>query len=144
MLAADDPGAGGIAFPGANQVVMGVAGIRRLAEEIPAWAMRDDARWIASYNSRCIEKFGNGGGNFRRLYAGFLRWARQLDARLVPETAPALAERAADGWTAVAAALAAACEEGAFVDRWREAMEGVAEIAVLEQELFERLAERAS
>ena len=137
-----EAGGGELALAGATRVVTGIAGIRRLAEEIPSWAMRDDARWIASYNARCIEKFGNGGGNFRRLYAGFLRWAQRLDARLVPEPAPELAERAADGWTAVAAALAAASEEGALADRWREAMEGVAEIATLEQELFERLAAR--
>jgi hypothetical protein len=86
----------------------GIDGIRRLAEDLPSWAERDDATWLASYNSSCIEKFGNGGGNFRRLYAGFLEWARELDPEFVPEGASGLATRAADGWTALASTLWAA------------------------------------
>ncbi len=49
----------------------GIAGIRRLAAELPGWGARDDAAELASYNGSCLEKFGNGGGNFRRMYAGF-------------------------------------------------------------------------
>jgi hypothetical protein len=127
--------------------VAGVAGIRRLAEEIPGWAARDDARWLASYNSRCIEKFGNGGGNFRRLYAGFLSWARELDEGLVPEQAPERARQAADGWTALSVTLAGAAEEGAPPDVWREAARratAISEISEIEEDLFTRLAAAAA
>lgn len=126
---------------GPVQVSTGIAGVRRLAHELPAWATRPDARWVASFNGRCIEKFGNGGGNFRRLYAGFLDWARDLDASLVPEAAPALARQAADRWTAVSACLARAAEEGAAADCFEEAAGHAAVIADTEQELFERLAD---
>jgi hypothetical protein len=96
---------GSMATPPDVRVCRGVEAIRAAARDIPGWAAREDAQWIASYNARCIEKFGNGGGNFRRLYAGFLDWARGLDAALVPAEAPGLCTRAADGWTATSDAL---------------------------------------
>jgi hypothetical protein len=120
--------------------VAGVAGIRRLAEDLPGWAARDDSRWLASYNARCIEKFGNGGGNFRRLYAGFLAWARELDAGLVPEQAPERAQQAAEGWTALSVILAAAAEDAAQPGLWREAARRATAIAEIEEDLFTRLA----
>jgi hypothetical protein len=125
-------------------VSTGVDAIRRLARELPGWASREDAQWVASFNSRCIEKFGNGGGNFRRLYAGFLAWARDLDPKLVPEEAPALCVKAADGWTAISASLAEASEEGASADPWKQAAVLAAEVADVEQELFSRLADRVA
>ncbi len=139
-----DGGDGAIDFGAGTTATRGVAAIRRLAEELPTWGVREDAGWIASYNARCIEKFGNGGGNFRRLYAGFLSWARELEAALVPASAPALATRAADGWTAASAALGAAGESGAQAAGWREAAARLAEVAEVERELFERLGEAAA
>jgi hypothetical protein len=88
MLGEESSFAADFAGEGDTRVVTGVAGIRQLAEELPSWGGREDSAWLASYNSRSIEKFGNGGGNFRRLYAGFLTWARELDAGLVDSKAP--------------------------------------------------------
>jgi hypothetical protein len=132
---------GGFASVGPAKVALGVAGIRRFAESLPTWAEREDATWVASFNARCIEKFGNGGGNFRRLYAGFLEWARALDPKLVPRDAPALAVRAADGWTAISERLAEASAEGAPREPWHRAAALAHELAATEQALFERLAE---
>lgn len=123
------------------KVALGVAGIRRFAEVLPAWGEREDATWVASFNARCIEKFGNGGGNFRRLYAGFLEWARALDPKLVPADAAALAHHAADGWTAISERLAEASAEGATHAPWQQAAALARELATTEQALFERLAE---
>ena len=133
----------GFPAPPGAKAALGVAGIRRFAESLPAWAARADAAWVAGFNARCIEKFGNGGGNFRRLYAGFLEWARALDARLVPADTPALATRAADGWTAISGRLAEASSGGGAGDPWAEAAAIARDLADLEQTLFERLADRA-
>jgi len=136
---------GGGGFGDAAQgggVVTGVAGIRRLAEALPDWGQREDATWVASFNARCIEKFGNGGGNFRRLYAGFLEWARALDPQGVPASAPGLAWRAADGWTAISERLAVASSEGAPPAAWAEAAALARDVADTEQALFEQLADR--
>jgi hypothetical protein len=138
------PDGSGEFLPGAAaSAVRGVAGIHRFADELPRWAERPDARWVASFNARCIEKFGNGGGNFRRLYAGFLAWARGLDPKLVPADAPELASRAADGWTAIAQRLGAASAEEAPPTPWAEAAALAREVAGVEQALFERLAGQA-
>jgi hypothetical protein len=122
---------------GVSSLTTGIAGIRHLAAELPVWGTRDDAAELASYNGSCIEKFGNGGGNFRRMYAGFLEWAHELDAASVPAEAADLTRRSADQWTALAHTLWSA-DEG--TDRWDEAGRQASGIADLEQELFERLA----
>lgn len=140
MLGERPERAGGFAMAAPANVALGVAGIRRLAEELPRWAEREDVRWVAGFNARCIEKFGNGGGNFRRLYAGFLAWARELDPKLAPAGAPALATRAADGWTALSERLAEASAEDAPPTVWAEAAALARELARVEQTLFERLA----
>jgi hypothetical protein len=123
------------------RVVEGVEGIRAFATDLPGLRERDDARWIASFNASCIEKFGNGGGNFRRLYAGFLTWARALDARLVPEPAPQLATHAADAWTATSNALFEASQEGSRPAAWDEAASHAQRAADLEERLFGMLAD---
>ena len=129
----DAPGGSDFGGDGA----FGLAGVRRFAEELPRWRERDDCRAFASYNGSVIEKFGNGGGNFRRLYAGYLDWARELDPTAVPAQAPELARRSADAWTAVAHLLWQA-SDGA--DTWQQATEKAAEIEQIERELFERIA----
>jgi hypothetical protein len=127
-----------------TSVTTGVRGVRAFANDLPGWAERDDAGWIASYNASCIEKFGNGGGNFRRLYAGFLQWARDLDPSLVPESAPDLATEAADGWTAVSNSLFAVSREGSDPQHWKEAAQHAVRVADLEERLFGALADHAA
>jgi hypothetical protein len=125
-------------------VVTGVRAVRAFAEDLPGWSTRKDAAWVAGYNASCIEKFGNGGGNFRRLYAGFLAWARDLDPRLVPETAPALALAAADSWTEVSNALFAASRDESNTQNWKDAAEQARHVADLEERLFRQLADRVA
>jgi hypothetical protein len=124
-----------------TRVVTGVRGVRTFAEEVEGWSTREDATWVAGYNASCIEKFGNGGGNFRRLYAGFLAWARDLDSRLVPDSAPALALEAADAWTAVSNALFAASRDESNTQHWKDAAENAVRVADLEERLFRSLAD---
>jgi hypothetical protein len=135
----DDP-EGGALFDGDARVVTGVAGIEHFAEALPRWWKRPDVRAIASFNASCIEKFGNGGGNFRRLYAGFLDWARALDPKRVPATAPDLARKAADGWTAASHCLYRVAEEGPLPALFDEAARHMVQVAADERRLFEELA----
>lgn len=128
----------------AVKVVAGISGVRAFADDIGGWREREDASWIASFNASCIEKFGNGGGNFRRLYAGFLDWARNLDARLVPPPAPGLALEAADGWTALSNALFAASREVSNSQHWDAAARHGVRVAEIEERLFGMLADSAA
>lgn len=132
-------GMGPVSAMGDATLITGVEGLRRLAEAIPTWPERDDAAWIASYNARCIEKFGNGGGNFRRLYAGFLEWAHEIDASLVPAEAAAQMRRAADGWTALSETLITASKIAGPSDLWSRARTQAEEIADREESLFRSL-----
>ncbi len=125
----------------APQFIQGVAATRAFAEAVPAWADAEDGRSLASYNASCIEKFGNGGGNFRRLYSGFLRWAHSLDSGLVPATAEAEAWAAADAWTAVSDALFQASRPQSDGVHFEEAARHARRVAELEEALFSRLAD---
>lgn len=135
----------GMAFgasEGDARVSIGVAAIRTLARDLPHWGELPDRAFAASYNARCIEKFGNGGGNFRRLYAGFLAWAHALSSELVPADAAERATRAADGWTALSQTLFEASEEQADPALFTRAAAQAAAIADLEESLFEDLLPR--
>lgn len=124
-----------------TKVMTGVRAVRAFAEDVKDWSTREDTTWVAGYNANCIEKFGNGGGNFRRLYSVFLTWARDLDPRLVPESAPGLALEAADTWTAVSNALFAASRDETNRKHWDEAAEHAFRVADLEERLFRSLAD---
>jgi hypothetical protein len=125
--------------PGAGSMTTGIRAIRRFAEDLGEWPARADASWLASYNARCIEKFGNGGGNFRRLYAGFLEWVPTVDASLVPREAAARATAAADGWTALSSTLADLARDVGDAEGWKRARRQALQIADLEEALFSSL-----
>ena len=127
-------------FPGHRFVLLGFDGETQKAF-IADRIRPEPATWVAGYNAGCIENFGNGGGNFRRLYAGFLAWARDLDSRLVPDSAPALALEAADAWTAVSNALFAASRDESNTQHWKDAAENAVRVADLEERLFHSLAD---
>jgi len=123
------------------EVQTGIRAVHALADDVEGWALREDAGWIAGYNASCIEKFGNGGGNFRRIYSRFLAWARELDPQLVPENAPSLALEAADGWTAVSNALFAASRDVTNWQHWNDAARRARSVAETEDRLFRSLAD---
>jgi len=120
-------------------VATGLQGLATFSGDLAAWHERKDAAFLASYASQAIEKFGTGGGNFRKMYSGFLRWARKTQPDLVAEGAPALAERSAAAWTALSATLWKASEEPADTILWNRAAEQAREIHGIETELFETL-----
>jgi hypothetical protein len=81
----------------------GLPALRRFAAEVGDWPEQlEDWQWCARFCYQVIERRGTGGGNFRLMYSRFLE-------ELGHEQAGAAAKTAA-GWTALAAALAAASE----------------------------------
>ncbi|MFQ5458806.1 MAG: BtrH N-terminal domain-containing protein [Myxococcota bacterium] len=119
--------------------VSGLAGLEMFSREIPAWQARGDAAFLASYLSQTIEKFGTGGGNFRILYTGFLRWAHALLPDRVPVALPELSARAAKDWTALSATLRQASETPEDPAPWQLAGRQAQGIHAVETELFEKM-----
>jgi hypothetical protein len=128
----------GLSLPGLR-ASRGLAGLRRFVEQLPTWFEREDCDDLTSYAASCIEKFGTGGGNFRTLYAGFLREARATVPHLVDEEAPELAARSSAKWSELAGSLREAARDrrGADTMRYQRLLD---EILALETRLFERLA----
>jgi hypothetical protein len=123
----------------AMRVTQGLAALEVFAKQLELWPHREDCEGLASYTSQCFEKWGSGGGNFRNLYAAFLREARELAPALVDAEAPVLASRAAQQWTVLSSHL---WELGQT--RSADALAGcrraLDELRGLETQLFERLA----
>lgn len=85
------------------EIAAGLDGLRYfrrwVTEILPG---HEKASFMASYFYQSIEKFGSGGGNFRRLYARFLDWAQRLVPDTVDGSIPAACQKSADQWTALA------------------------------------------
>jgi hypothetical protein len=86
--------------------VSGVAGMRRVAEELPRWPeMTGEWPFAARFGYQVIEKRGTGGGFFRRLYARYLEEASSAYAPVAAAELPRTMVALADGWTGIAARL---------------------------------------
>jgi hypothetical protein len=127
----------------AMRVTQGLAVLEVLAKQLELWPDREDCEELASYTSQCIEKWGNGGGNFRNFYAAFLSEARELAPALVDTETPALASRAAEQWTLLSSHL---WELGKTrsADALAGCLRALDELRGLETQLFERLAARVA
>jgi hypothetical protein len=113
----------------------GVAGMEHLARTFSSWREAPDWKWCARYAYQMIEKRGTGGGNFRRLYAGFLSeaasWLPGLDLAGRAERMTEIADR----WTALADHLRAISESEA-PEGFEEAGRMMGGIAELERVFF--------
>jgi hypothetical protein len=87
------------------ELATGLAGLERLRDMIPEWAVSEHAPQSARYAAECIEAFGTGGGNFRNLYAGFLRSAHARVPQLVGVSTHQIATHAAELWTRLSKAF---------------------------------------
>lgn len=143
-----DREAGAPELPGVGRtpgirVEKGLGGLAEFARRLPGWVARDDIGLLAHYTAQCIEKFGTGGGNFRTLYAAFLRAARDAVPDVVDADAPDLAAQSSTRWTELSGALHALGST-----RSQEAAErcgkAASEILSLEIQLFESLAAGAA
>ncbi|MDP3936735.1 MAG: BtrH N-terminal domain-containing protein [Deltaproteobacteria bacterium] len=124
---------------GALEISTGLEGLARFAAEVSLWSKHADPRFLAFYASQTFEEFGTGGGNFRRMFAAFLRWAHGL----VPDRAPAgcadLAARSAAGWTDLSGILKMASKAPEDETLWKRAALKASEIHGLESALFDEL-----
>jgi len=120
-------------------IATGLPGMKVWLADLPGWRDRDDRRSVAGYAADCIEKYGTGGGNFRAMYADFLRRGRALVPELIPEGASESAVRSAALWTELAGHLAELAEGDAETAS-RRAVEALSSIIGEETGLFEALA----
>ncbi len=82
-----------------------------------------------------IERRGTGGGNFRKMYSRFLEEAGYEES--------ALAQEAADDWSALAIAARTASEpDEADPEHWRQLSAEAAKVLDAEERLWAALSER--
>jgi hypothetical protein len=120
-------------------IITGISGLSEFAKDLPNWHERPDAASIASYASQAIEKFGTGGGNFRKMFAGFMNWAHDIIPDKVAPILVTLAYQSADLWTELAIILEKASFEPQSIRVWKDASEKAGHIHDIESALFEKL-----
>lgn len=120
-------------------IITGIDGLSEFANDLPLWHERKDAARLASYNSQCIEKFGTGGGNFRKLYTEFLDWAARTVPDIVNSKHVSLAGESAQNWTSLAGMLQTASEDPGSPEIWQRTSDQVLKIRDIEEKLFASL-----
>jgi hypothetical protein len=122
----------------------GLGALGELAERLPDYLARDSGRALARYAGACIEAFGTGGGNFRRLYAGFLAEAATNGWAGVSHDDVATIEASAAAWTSLSGKLRAFAGEespaGPTPETLAAMTDDIARIEALERRAFESLA----
>jgi hypothetical protein len=125
-----------------TEVATGLRGLREYRDRLTKWRHRDDSRQLAEYASQCIEKFGTGGGNFRTMYASFLRRARQVLPDVIDAELPELADASSQRWTTLSEHLWEVARGPGSDELWESCAHVVGEIVKLETRLFETLGTR--
>lgn len=119
--------------------IEGVGGIERFAGDLPKWPQELDGDWSWStrFAYQIIERRGTGGGNFRTMYADFLR---ECEAE-VPELAgfglSERMERIGRQWTALSDTLKTLSETTEAGDGFLTAGDQAAHLAADEREYCE-------
>jgi butirosin biosynthesis protein H-like/uncharacterized protein DUF4872 len=111
----------------------GLQALRKFAAEVGDWPdVVEDWQWCARFNYQVIERRGTGGGNFRKMYAEFLREAGYAEAEL--------AGLASAQWTALAEALHSCSEEEEpRAERWALVGEQAQAVLAAEERLWDAL-----
>jgi hypothetical protein len=117
----------------------GINGIKRFGQWMDILPEHPDAVKTASFFAQTIEKFGSGGGLFRRFYSRFLDWAHQRVPDLIPPDSSHLCRLSADHWTDLALGFDRICESPKEKRLWKDAKDELQAIIDLETGLFEGL-----
>jgi hypothetical protein len=120
-------------------IITGMNGLSEFAKDLNLWHERQDAATVASYAAQAIEKFGTGGGNFRKMFAGFMSWAANIMPDKVAPGLVTLAYQSADQWSDLSRILEKASTAQDSIEVWKQAGEKAGEIYEIESELFEKL-----
>jgi Butirosin biosynthesis protein H, N-terminal/Domain of unknown function (DUF4872) len=112
----------------------GIPALERLAAEVGGWPeAAEDWQWCARFLYQVIERRGTGGGNFRKMYAGFLEEAGYEQS--------ALAAEASDRWSELAIAAREASEpEEANPEQWKRLTAEAEAVLEAERRLWASLA----
>ena len=116
----------------------GIPAMRRLVEQLPGWAERDDWSWCSRFGYQVIIKRGAGGRFFRSLYRDFLGEAAALVPALSAAGLEARTAAIAERWADLAALLKEQSERDTCAPKLFERSAAVLdELAGREQSLFE-------
>jgi len=131
------------AFTGKHKVKIatGIKGITVFHEDFLFWRADDDWQKIVRYASNCFEKYGTGGGNFRRMYATFLESAQAYLPDIVDQKSISMTKKVADEWTSLSQYLNLLIEEDRE-QNWHKCHEQIGKVLNQETALYKHLEQR--
>jgi len=122
-------------------IATGIEGIGKFHEDFISWRNEIDWKTIVKYTSNCFERYGTGGGNFRKMYAGFLESAQQHIPEVVDEHSIAMTRQLASEWTLLSEQLNQLLKEGNDQE-WQQCHAQIGSILEQENDLYHYLGER--
>ena len=122
-------------------IATGVDGIRQFHEDFPLWREEHDWKIIVKYSANCFERYGTGGGNFRKMYAGFLEKAQQHIPEVVDGKCIAMTRHLASEWTLLSEQLNQLLKEDND-QRWQQCHTQIGSILKQEKGLYQYLGKR--
>ncbi len=125
------------------QIATGVQGLELFYQEFMGWREIHNRTQILGYSSNCIERFGNGGGNFRRLYAEFLQSSKSLLPDIIDDDMIQQSLNSAEAWTNLSQSLHQ-LSQNETDSQWTACHAQIKTVLDTEQTLFENIDSKLS
>ena len=120
------------------EISTGLKGLAVYYDSFSSWRERKDCLIITKYAYNCIEKYGTGGGNFRKMYSNFLEIASQYLPGAINTSLIHLSSDVASYWTKLSELLRGLTSDSED-QHWRECHRFIGKILDKETQLFESL-----
>jgi len=131
------------AFTGKFQVKIttGIQGIRAFHEDFLSWKTDEDWKTTVKYTSDCFERYGTGGGNFRKMYANFLEKAQQHAPEVIDQKCILMTRNIAQEWTTLSGRLIQLTKKNSD-HNWKKCHDKIGNILLQETALYQHLEQR--
>eukprot|EP01098_Paradermamoeba_levis_P002206 TRINITY_DN12601_c0_g1_i1.p1 TRINITY_DN12601_c0_g1~~TRINITY_DN12601_c0_g1_i1.p1 ORF type:complete len:363 (-),score=109.31 TRINITY_DN12601_c0_g1_i1:75-1136(-) len=125
------------------KISTGLQGIKDLLQSVEGWKSKKDKKQRLIFAATNIEKYGTGGGNFRRFFVTFLKESKSLVPSLIDEKWVSWAEKSANKWTELSQLFFKLTEVKERSEEeenlWKNSLSVLCEVVTYETLLFESI-----
>lgn len=126
-------------LPESCTFLTGLKGMKELTNTFSDWRDCDDWESIIKFTANAVEKYGSGGGNFRKMYCTYLKSAQKSVPKIVDDHSIELIGKSASIWKGFADEIQLLTPANS-VEQWKSIGEMVSTAYDFESEAVERIA----